>query len=468
MSLTNHWLAKHTCEMNQAYPDAERKFTRKLSRKNMGRINAKEIKFRLDDAAILAVAAKVAAQEAMTLDGDEEAVLAALRRAHPSAGNTNEELGHWLSKMDEGQLQGVISNTKGVLHEMRFVELENADGDTTYVAQFAATNHPGFDVVFSDVASGSDWEAQLKATDSEAYVREWLESHPDGQILVTTEIAERMGVASSGVSNTDLTMETERLVDSLIAADESDTLWDYLPGLSALSMAMVIYELHQRLKLGEIGPAQFRWMVAKASGQKATRVVALTILLSIPVVNVITGIALIANALSASGVLKAINGKLDKFNESLSHRLEAGRTTAAFEMAIFTEKLCLEMAIKRARQDLEIQRRCRDEAFRRAYEEATTNLKKCFAEADLIDQTDRTALEYSSPDDCLPLAVNTEGVALRVNAKVNALQVERIRRLQEVNRFLKNEELRPHFHNALEEEVGPEAAAKLARLIAVS
>jgi hypothetical protein len=68
----------------------------------------------------------------------------------------------------------------------------------------------------------------------------------------------------------------------------------------------------------------------------------------------------------------------------------------------------------------------------------------------------------------LPLAVNTEGVALRVNAKVNALQVERIRRLQEVNRFLKNEELRPHFHNALEEEVGPEAAAKLARLIAVS
>lgn len=435
-------------------------FIRKFRMKNRDRINAKEIKFRLDDAALLAIATKVATQENLSLDGDEEAALAALRRAHPRAGNTNEELGQWLSKMDESQLQGVISNTKGVLHEMRFVELENSDGDTTYAAQFAATNHPGFDVVFSDVASGSRWEAQLKATDSEAYIGGWLENHPDGEILVTAEIAQRMGIESSGLSNAGMTVETERLVDGLIAADQGDTLWDYVPGLSALSIAVVIYELHQRLQLGEIQPNQFKWMIAKASGQRATRVIALTVLLSIPVVNVATGIALIANALSTSGILEVVNGKLGRFNED--------RVTTRLEMAIYAEKICLEWAITRAKQAIQVRREGEDEAFRRAYERIKASVQKRRDEATLTDRTDKTTFEYSDPDDCVPVPAQKEDVAVRVNAKVGALQVDRQMRLRELNELLKDEDLQPHFHNALEERIGREAAAKLARLIAAS
>ena len=424
--------------------------------------NAKPIKLRLDDVAILAVAAKVAAQDDGVLSAEEEAVLAALRRAHPTAGDTNEELGQWLSEMNEAQLQGVVSNTKGVLHEMRFVELENANGDTIYAAQFAATNHPGFDVVFSDAVSGSEWAAQLKATDSEAYVRDWLQSHPEGEILVTTEIAHRMGIESSGLSNTDLTMDAERLVDTLIAADQRDIIWDYVPGLTALSIAMVVYELHQRLKLGEIRPDQFKWMVAKATGQRATRIVALTVLLSVPVVNVVTGIALIANALSASGFLQAVNEKLGRFNESIDHRMEAGRITASFESAMFTEKLCLESAMERARQNLEIERKCQDATFRRAYENATKRLR----EAGVTKRSLEPLLQYSNPEDCVQHVVEDEAVALRVSAKMEALKRERTTRLKEVNKFLRNDELRPLFHSALEDVIGREPAINLARAIA--
>ncbi|WP_197465454.1 hypothetical protein, partial [Erythrobacter sp. HI0063] len=113
-------------------------------------MKVREVKVPLVDAAILAVASKLSLQGTVSLNEVDEAVLAALRRAHPAAGDTEEELGRWLAEMDEAQLSGVVSNTKGVLHEMRFVALENSDGDTIFAAQFEAINHPGYDVVFSD------------------------------------------------------------------------------------------------------------------------------------------------------------------------------------------------------------------------------------------------------------------------------------------------------------------------------
>ncbi|WP_156501986.1 hypothetical protein, partial [Erythrobacter sp. HI0063] len=206
----------------------------------------------------------------------DEAVLAALRRAHPAAGDTEEELGRWLAEMDEAQLSGVVSNTKGVLHEMRFVALENSDGDTIFAAQFEAINHPGYDVVFSDHASGTEWVAQLKATSSEAYVEEWLEQHPDGEIIITSELAERMGLQDSGFANAELTADTEELVDQLISAEQNDAIWEYIPGLTALSIAAVVYEMHRRLLRGEISRDEFIWMTAKATGKSAARVLVLT------------------------------------------------------------------------------------------------------------------------------------------------------------------------------------------------
>ncbi len=85
------------------------------------------IRRNFDEAAILAVAAKLAFEDSPVFSESELATIAAMQRAQ--ARNTPEELERWLAEMDEDQINGVVNNTKGVLHEMEFVRIENEDGD---------------------------------------------------------------------------------------------------------------------------------------------------------------------------------------------------------------------------------------------------------------------------------------------------------------------------------------------------
>ncbi len=267
-----------------------------------------------DEAAILAVAAKLAFEPDPSFSESELATIAAMQRAHPQAGDSREELGAWLAAMDEDQIDGVVSNTKGVLHEMEFVRIENEDSDSVHVALFQSTNNPGFDVQFVDQSTGETWQAQLKATDSSAYVQEWVDAHPDGEILVTEELADSMGLPSSGVSNEALTARTEDVVDRLLEAGDQDDLWSYFPGLAAGSVALVVWSLFGRYRRGEITLQRFKWLAAKATGVKASKLALLTLAMSVPGLNVATGAALVV-ALLFSGantvreVAKAAEGR---------------------------------------------------------------------------------------------------------------------------------------------------------------
>lgn len=420
-------------------------------------IEAREVRVPLEDAAILAVAAKVSLQADASLNGEDEAVLAALRRAHPNAGDTNEELGRWLAEMNQTQLQGVVSNTKGVLHEMRFVEMENADGDTIYAAQFASTNHAGYDVVFSDDASGSGWVAQLKATDSQAYVREWLEQHPNGDILVTSEIAERMGLESSGISNADLTVDTNRLVDRLISADQNDSIWVYVPGLAALSVAAIIYELHERLKRGEISRDQFAWMAAKATGKSAARIVLLTGLLSIPVINVAAGLALVANFLSSSGILERLETYVDK-------ELSVMDATEAYEMAVSIEKISIEGALASAEEShqLDIQLKNESEEYRALLREAHSEYSSLYQEE---FKKNGPVYDYSDPAKLTPPEHPRGEVEDLIRAKVNEIEIERRQLFRQARSALKDNGLRPHFLASLQEYLGEVGSKRLLALV---
>lgn len=210
------------------------------------------IRRNFDEAAILAVAAKLAFEENPDFSESELATIAAMQRAHPQAGDSTEELGSWLSAMNDDQIQGVVNNTKGVLHEMEFVRLENDDGDAIHAALYGSTNHPGTDVQFVDIDSGESWSAQLKATDDASYVQDWIDSHPDGEILVTSELADRMDLSPSGLSNEHLTARTEDVVDQLLEAGSDSDLWDYFPALTVASIALVVWELWTRHCKGEI------------------------------------------------------------------------------------------------------------------------------------------------------------------------------------------------------------------------
>ena len=273
-----------------------------------GEAGVRYVRRNFDEAAILAVAAKLAFEENPYFTESELATIAAMQRAHPQAGDSTEELGGWLSAMDESQIQGVVNNTKGVLHEMEFVRLENEDGDAIHAAMFESTNHAGTDVRFVDMDSGESWSAQLKATEDASYVQDWIDAHPDGEILVTSELADRMDLPQSGLTNDALTARTEDVVDQLVEAGAGSDLWQYFPVLSAASIALVVWELWKRQRKGEISLSQFKWMAAKVSGMKAGKIALLTVAMMIPGVNVVTGAALVASLLfSAAQTVKTVS-----------------------------------------------------------------------------------------------------------------------------------------------------------------
>lgn len=252
-----------------------------------------------DSAAIVSALSAVAlTDDAEALEDRDYAVLAALRRSNSVLENAPlPEVQGYLRGLDDDQVPGLVSNVKGILHEMEFVRVENEDGDSVYVSFFDATNHPDTDVQFIDESTGETWEAQLKATDDASYVTDWIDRHPGGEILVTDELANKMELPTSGQSNDQLTTDVEDFVDKMAEADDADTFWDYFPALSLASISLVVWELWQRHQRREIDWSTFKRLSARATGLKVAKIGTIGLLLSIPVVGQVTGALLVAKLL---------------------------------------------------------------------------------------------------------------------------------------------------------------------------
>jgi hypothetical protein len=256
----------------------------------------RHVRTNLEEPLILAALGKMAFSGMDNLTDTDQAVLAAFRRSSTGLQNAGSgEISTYLRTLDENALPGIVSNTKGILHEMQFVELENENGDCVYASIFDATNHPGTDVQFTDQDTGQTWEVQLKATDSAAYANDWIEVHPDGEILVTSELADRTGLDSSGLSNEQLTGDVERFVDKMLADEPG--IWDHVPIITVLTLANIVWALWQRYQEGAIDWECFKHLAARASGIKVAKIAMLGVLLSIPVVGQATGALLIAKFL---------------------------------------------------------------------------------------------------------------------------------------------------------------------------
>ncbi len=226
------------------------------------------------------------------------AVLAALKRAHADLEDASlPEIQEYLRGLDESQVRGLVSNVKGVLHEMEFVRLENEDGDSVYASFFESTNHPDNDIVLIDKNSGDVWEVQLKATDSASYVEAWIGAHPGGEILVTDELAERMELPTTGQLNGQLTADVEEFVDKLLAAEPESDFWDYVPALAVSSIAVAVWGLWRRYGQGEIDWFEFKSLAARVTGLKVGKIGIIGLLLSMPVVGQVTGALLVARLL---------------------------------------------------------------------------------------------------------------------------------------------------------------------------
>jgi len=263
----------------------------------------KYIRKEFDNLLIVSTLAKIAYGNYDQLGDNEIYVLAAFKRAVPGLEDKSiEEISEYLQNMSDAQLVGLSNNVKGILHEIQFMEIENTDGDSVTAAMFTDSNHPGYDILLTDNNTGEVIDVQLKATDSASYVQEWFDKH-DGEILVTTELAEKMNLETSGLSNQELTTDVNDFVTKLVELDDGDELWDYIPELPAISIAVSAYYLIRMYNNGEIPLNTFKGKLLLLTGVKFAKFSLIAGLMMIPGVNVVVGAALVFKLLYGAGSL---------------------------------------------------------------------------------------------------------------------------------------------------------------------
>lgn len=173
----------------------------------------------------IAIAGLASGNQHLT-DEKYQMVIDSIQRANPSLANLTEpEIGVYLSNLTSEQMSGVVNNTKGVYHEMLFVDAHNVAGLNTKAALHEELNNPGADITFTEDGEVIG-EIQLKATDSSSYVNEHIEKHPEIEVLATEEVANSMvEVGSTGISNTEITNDVVNSFDELKSiADTTDVV----------------------------------------------------------------------------------------------------------------------------------------------------------------------------------------------------------------------------------------------------
>lgn len=254
-----------------------------------------------DALAITTVLAKLAWNEHRPqLTEADQAVLAALRRSHAELANAPlEDIQAYLQGFDEQQIVGLVSTVKGMLHDMEFVRLDHEDGDSLYAAYLDQHDHTDFDVLLADQHSGESWQLQLKAIEGTGTGKDWIAAPPEEMLLATEEIAAQLGLESSGLSTKELTQSVEDAIDVIVTAKDpnDEHFWDYFPAISVASVSLAIYELFRRYQQQEISWSEFKWMAAKVSGIKVSKIAFIGLLLGLPVVGQVTGAYLVAKLL---------------------------------------------------------------------------------------------------------------------------------------------------------------------------
>jgi len=203
---------------------------------------------------------------------EERLVLDALRRSSTALRDADvQELADHIGGLEPDQLRGVVSNVKGIYHELLFAHAENVDGDQVEALLFETTNRPGADVEF--VVDGEVIDVlQLKAVESPAAIFEHLEAYPDIEVLATAEVATELpGIASSGFTNADLTRDVEAGFDRLPG---EGLVEDVGEGAGTAGLMAAVFTAGQILREGRVSKMQ----LSAALGDVATGAVAATAL----------------------------------------------------------------------------------------------------------------------------------------------------------------------------------------------
>lgn len=136
-----------------------------------------------------------------------------------------DRLGALSGTVDAEAYQGMESLVRGRMFELLVQESETWNGlgwsgKPQRGLLHEDFNHPGSDIVFTDMQSGEMIEVQIKATSSADYIESTLLRYPDTPIIVTSEVGEQFDgidiIQSSIFSNEELRAVTSENFDEML------------------------------------------------------------------------------------------------------------------------------------------------------------------------------------------------------------------------------------------------------------
>ena len=310
----------------QARKDAKKNFSKdeikkktKEAKEEMANYkpSAKEfVQKNIDELAVISVISKLRGGEKIITE-EENIILEAMIRSSNKITDLDSAIAFAKTTAAKGteSLMGAANNIKGIAHELIYVKTENEDGDTVFAFMPEDTNHPQFDVLTVNTATGEQKWEQLKTTSNSDQINSWIEKYPgsEGSLKVNVEMADKLGFKSSGVSDKELTIDVNNFLDKLIEMDENtlSQIIETSPPLTIIAASFVVYGLYKRYQKKEISKKQFISMSAKITGIKAAKIVMLLSLLALPGIGQVVAVYLIASLMfSAIGIFEVKKEKL--------------------------------------------------------------------------------------------------------------------------------------------------------------
>ena len=310
----------------QARKDAKKNFSKEEIKKKTNEARqemknykpqAKEfVQKNIDELAVISVMHKLRGGEKIVTEEDNIILEAMIRSSNKITDlDSAIEFAKVTAAKGTESLMGAANNIKGIAHELIYVKTENEDGDTVFAFMPEDTNNPQFDVLTINFETGEQKWEQLKTTLNSDHINNWIEKYPgsEGSLKVNTEMADKLGFESSGVSDKELSVNVDKFLDKLIEMDQStlSKIIETSPPLTIIAASFVVYGLHKRYKNKEISKKQFIYMSAKITGIKAAKIVMLLSVLALPVVGQVVGVYLIASLMfSVIGIFEIKEEKL--------------------------------------------------------------------------------------------------------------------------------------------------------------
>lgn len=188
-------------------------------------------------------------------------VLEALRRSTTRLnGASEQELANYLKNLSPEQMGGVVSNVKGIFHELLVARAENISENDVTAVLIELTNHPGADLEYI-IAGEVVGSVQVKAVQTPAAIIDHFSRYPDIDVLATSEVTNLLSgmfgerLQDSGFLNVEVTQITRSTFDDLTGQNLTEFIQNGI-----LTSALVSGALQARALLTgqSMSPAQLR------------------------------------------------------------------------------------------------------------------------------------------------------------------------------------------------------------------